>query len=138
MLELTSLVTAIRNIIKEYCTCIIIRHIFTFDWKIYPKFIYLIILWYSIIMQKLYCTCGNLFLHINYFPLWRLILRIRYPNMLYEFSVRIIFTNRSQSIIHASDVYFSLSGWLGLKIETNRFDSFGDSARSVLLNISSN
>lgn len=79
-------------------------------------------------MQKLYCTCGNLFLDINYFSLQSLILRIRYPNMLYEFFVRIIFTNRSRSIIHASDVYFSLNDWLGLKIEMNRFDSFDDSA----------
>lgn len=79
-------------------------------------------------MQKLYCTCGNLFLDINYFSLQSLILRIRYRNMLYEFFVRIIFTNRSRSIIHASDVYFSLNDWLGLKIEMNRFDSFDDSA----------
>lgn len=79
-------------------------------------------------MQKLYCTCGNLFLDINYFSLQSLILRIRYPNMLYEFFVRIIFTNRSRSIIHASDVYLSLNDWLGLKIEMNRFDSFDDSA----------
>lgn len=138
MLQLTSLVTVIRNIIKEYYACIIIRHIFTFNRKIYPMFIYLIISWYSIIMQKLYCTCGNLFLDINYFSLQSLILRIRYPNMLYEFFVRIIFTNRSRSIIHASDVYFSLNDWLGLKIEMNRFDSFDDSAWSVLLNFSSN
>lgn len=79
MLQLTSLVTVIRNIIKEYYACIIIRHIFTFNRKIYPMFIYLIISWYSIIMQKLYCTCGNFFLDINYFSLRSLILRIRYP-----------------------------------------------------------